>query len=259
MTAAQSLHQRLGSLSLPPDVGAVADTKTLTSLDPARRILADLFTAAINAELAEAWTAAVANRFEPDGPVSSTLPVADVLELEPTRPHMQARQSGFPLLAIYRNGTGQYEQHTLGETRLRQPWTIDWVLGPADIAQKFQLGDAAVAVSKIIALVVEKRAHPAYQSGALQFSIDGNASGITSIRMVRHVGPGVARFADDESSSYYAITIEIETLEVAGVSGNEEDAAGVFDGADYDVAIGGSEGTIRGLVFANTDPPLQRS
>lgn len=253
MSAANSLHQRLGSLTLPPDVGAIRDARTLTALDPARRILADLFRAAINAELSAAWVAAVGNRLNPEGPVSSTLPVADVLELEPTRAHMQTRQSGFPLLAIYRSGTAEYQTFNMDELKLVQPWSLDWVLGPVSIAEKHQLGDMAVAVAKTVALVVRQKSHPAYQDGAIQFG--DVPSGIASIRMIRHVGPGTARFSQEESGdSYWAITMELETVE-----NFEQDTGtslyGPFEGVDSNYGIGEETGVLPGVLSTNTDAP----
>lgn len=249
----QSLHQRLGSLVLPPNVGTVEDAQTLTSLDPARRILTDLFKAAINAELGAAWRASPAGGMPPDGPISPEYPVADTLELEPSKAHMLERQGGFPLLAVYRNGTGEYQAEGIGELRLVQPWMVDWVLGPASIAQKFQLGDTAVAVAKVIALTIRKQGHPSYQGGALQFGDE--TSGITSIRVVRHTGPGVARFADEQdAASYWAITIELETHEYAGESPGLPEF-GPLDGASYDFGIGEQTGVIPGLLYADTDAP----
>ena len=252
MSATESLHQRLGSLSLPPDLDAIGDAKTLTALDPARRILADLFKAAINAELAEAWVAAVANRLLPDGAISAELPVADVLELEPIRSRMQQRQAKFPLLAIYRSGQGEYSPHVLGEVKLTQPWTLDWILGPADVATEFQLGDTAVAVAKIVALVIRRRGHAAYQSGAVQFG--DIASGIGAIRIVRHIGPAQAKFADDpDGVPYWAITIELETTEYMDES--SEGTYGLLTGASYDYGLGSHDGAIPGLMYSETEHP----
>ena len=252
MTAAESLYQRFGSLVLPPDLAAIGDAGTLTPLDPARRILADLFKAAINSELSGAWSA-VAGRLPPDGPINPELPVSRVLEIEPTQPHMQEVQLGFPLLAIYRSGTADYQPFNIGELRLVQPWTLDWVLGPADIATKFQLGDMAVAISKVVALVIRKRGHASYQGGAVQFGDD--ASGIGAIRIVRHIGPAVAKFASETESnqSYWAITIELETIEYVDESSAE--TYGPLTGADYGYGIGSLDGVIPGLLYADTDHP----
>jgi len=258
MTAADSLNERIGSLRLPPDLAAIADAKTLSALDPARRLIANLFKTAIQAELTEAWVAAVAGRLTPDHKISGTTPVADVLELEPTPPVMQSRQSGFPLLAVYRSGKGEYSPHTIYADKLTRPWTVDWILGPADIATAFQLCDAAGAISKIISRVIFRRGHPAYQSGALQFGSDTD-SGIGSIRMVDEEGPGQAKFAgDDKGPVYWAITMHLETTEYVSENTGAE-PYGQLEGADYDIGIGGTpEGVIPGLLYASTDPPLQR-
>jgi hypothetical protein len=253
-----SINERIGSLTLPPVIATIEAARTLTSLDPARRILADLFKAAINAELTDAWVAAVANRLTATDKINGTTPVADVLELEPTAPIMQARQAGFPLLAVYRSGTAEYQTHTIYADKLIQPWTVDWVLGPADVATAFQLLDAAIAVSKIISRVIMRQGHPAYQSGAPQFGEDRGDLG--AIRIVRHEGPGQARFAgDDKGPTYYAITVMLETTEYVEPGSGDAAEDAPFQGADYDLGIGGSpEGVIPGLFYASTDPPLQQ-
>jgi len=251
-----SLNERIGSLRLPPDIATIEEAKTLTSLDPARRILADVFKTAILAELTEAWVAAVANRLTDEHGISPLVPVADVLELEPIAPVMQSRKAGFPLLAVYRSGTAEYSTHTFYADKLTQPWTVDWVLGAADVATTFQLLDAAVAVSKIISRVIFRQGHPAYNSGAIQFGEDRGDLG--SIRMLRHEGPGQARFAgDDKGPMYWAISIHFETVEyVSEVSGLEAD--GIFEGADYEIGVGGApEGVMPGLVYASTTPVFQ--
>lgn len=251
MTAAESLYQRLGSLSLPPDLDAIAEAKTLTALDPARRILADLFKAAINAELAEAWVAAVANRFSESGPISPTLPVADVLEMRPSKRVMQERQCAFPLLAIYRSGQAEDEPFNIGEYRLKQPWSLDWVLGPVDAATAFQLGDCAFGVTGVVRLVCRAKRHPAYRSGAIQFG-DGNPLG--SIRVVSSAGPESAPFADDDSGQHYLmVSMILESLEYPGES--SDDTVGPLTGADYDYGIGSLDGVQPGIMYSDTDHP----
>ncbi|HEX5076799.1 MAG TPA: hypothetical protein VFW03_26565 [Gemmatimonadaceae bacterium] len=252
-----SLNERIGDLVLPPDVATVTAAGNLTSLDPARRILADLFKAAIQAELTDAWIAAVGNRLAPEQRISATTPVADVLELEPTPQVMTTRQAGFPLLAVYRSGQGEYSTHTIYSDKLTQPWTVDWILGPADVALAWQLCDTAVAVSKIISRCIARQGHPAYQSGAVQFGAGRGDLG--AIRMVRHEGPGQAKFVgDDKGTTYWAITMQLETIEYVDAGSSLPDY-GVLEGADYDMGIGGTpEGVIHGLLYASTDPPVQR-
>ncbi len=250
-----SLGERFGTLSLPVDVPAVKAARTLTVLDPGRRLLCNLFQAAIRAELQEAWTQACAGI---DGTVekfSTTDPCPDVIELEPTGPTMGQRQAEFPLLAVYRSGQGVYETDTFYADKLTQQWTVDWILGPATVARAFQLTDTAVAIAKIISRVLSRSGHPAYEDGAIQFGSDTNFG---SIRLVNHEGPGQAKFAgDDNGTVYWAISLRLETTE------HVDDTAaalnfGTFEGADYDVGIGGApEGVIPGLLYASTDPVLQ--
>lgn len=247
-----SLYHRLGSLTLPPDLGAVEEARTLTALDPARRVLIDLFKAAVNAELGEAWQAAMFGK-NPDGAISATLPVADTLELRPLRRIVQERACKFPLLAVYRDGQAEDAQDEIDEPTLKQPWSVDWILGPADVATKFQLGDAAVAASKIIRRICRLGAHPDYQGGALQFGSDTD-SGLQSIRWVNHQGPGEAPFADDrEGQSYLAISIALETLERDSfISGGSECP---LDGASYDLGIGSLDGVIPHIMQSETEHP----
>ncbi len=249
-----SLGERFGTLSLPVDVPAVKAARTLTVLDPGRRLLCNLFQAAIRAELQEAWRQACAG-VPSEEKFDTTDPCADVIELEPTANAMGQRQAAFPLLAVYRSGEGQYETHTVYTDKLTQPWTVDWILGPATIARAFPLTDAAVAISKIINRVLSRSGHPAYEDGALQFGANTN---FAAIRLVSHEGPGQARFAgDDNGTVYWAITLKLETVEYV-----DQGAAalnyGILEGANYDVGIGGApEGVIPGLLYANTDPVLQ--
>lgn len=249
-----SLGERFGTLSLPVDLATVKAERRLTVLDPGRRLLCDLFQAAIRAELQAAWTEACKG-IPPEEKISATDPCADVLELEPTGPVMGQRQAAFPLLAVYRSGEGRYETDTIYSDKLTQPWTVDWVLGPLSVARAHNLGDAAVAIAKIINRVLSLAGHPAYESGAIQFGAD---TSFGSIRLVSHEGPGQARFAGDESGTvYWAITLKLETTEHV-----DEGAAalnfGLFEGADYEVGVGGTpEGVLPGLVYASTDPVLQ--
>ena len=251
-----TIAKAYGAAEFPPNLATVRAARTLTSLEPARRILADLFKASILAELTDAWVGAVANRLTPEHGISPTLPVADVLELEPTANVMQARKAGFPLLAVYVDGTARYEPHLFDQRKLVQPWTVDWILGPADVATAFQLVDAARYISKLIDLVVENGGHPAYQSGVNVLGEGGCNFG--ALTVVGHEGPGQARFAGDENSPfYYAMTIRLESEEHPGALSDLE-AYGPFTGADYDLGIGGApEGVLPGHFYASTDPPYQ--
>jgi hypothetical protein len=210
----QSLYETIGGLSLPVDLTPVRADRTLTSLDPGRRILADLFKAAIEAELGDAWRLA-AYRLPDDGDISRQTPVADVLELPVTPAVMQERQSKFPLLAVSRSGRGVDEQYSLEVTQLRQPWTVEWILGPADVATAFQLLDTATAIWKIVRGVVRRKGHPAYEDGAIQFGEE--SSPFSMVRVTGHEGPGQSQFVsgDKAAATYWSVTISLETLELS--------------------------------------------
>lgn len=250
-----SLQESIGSLTLPVALGPVSETRTLKSLDPARRIMADLFKAAIEAEYTEAWQQATLGMSEASK-ISSATPVADVLELEPNGAAMQERQAKFPLLAVYRSGRATRETDTFYADKLRQPWTVDWVLGTADVATAYRFGDMAVAISKLIGRCCFLQAHPAYASGAIQFGPEqGNLS---TLQWLGHEGPGQARFAGTaDGPVYFAITILLESTETVDVTAGAE-PDGIFEGADYEIGVGGApEGVMPGLVYANTDPVYQ--
>jgi hypothetical protein len=252
-----TIAKSYGGAEFPPNLATVLSSRLLTSLEPARRILADLFKAAIEAERREAWQAAVANSMTAEvHRISPTTPVADVLEIEPTIARMRERSTLFPLLAVYVDGAARYEPHLFDQRKLVQPWTVDWILGPADVATAFKLLDTARYVSKLLDLVVEAGGHPAYQSGVNVLGEGGCNFG--ALHVVGHEGPGQARFAGDEDGTpYYAMTIRLESEEHPGAL-SSLDAYGPFTGADYDLGIGGApEGVLPGHLYANTDPPYQ--
>jgi hypothetical protein len=245
-----SLYQRLGGLELPVRESAIGST-WLAALDPGRDLLLDLFATAINAELTEAWVKARQGHREKLG----ELPVSQQLPDEPTESFLTQLKPKFPLLALHRAGTATYDGVTLEITRLTQPWTLHYILGPLDAIDQRQLKDICVAVSKIVAMVVRKRGHKAFRDGALQFfgtNSPDEPSPFTSLRVVSHEGPGQAAFGGSDSSTiYWAIEIRLESTEVT--SYNEDAEASDFDGADITIGVGGGEGVLPAMVVAKTD------
>jgi hypothetical protein len=258
MSAANSLYQGFGGLSLPLDTG---DFSTGASpLDPARSTMAALFAAAINAELGEAWsklftTVGGNTAGLPSGhPLLDSTPVGTVLELEPSPQIVKQYVPTWPLLAIHRTGTGTYEQHTLTHDRLTQPWLLHYILTPLDVGDWRKFEAVCVAVAKIVRLVIRQRGHLAYQSGALAFEPGGP---LASVELKSHEGPGQAQFAGDESGTlYYAITMNLETVEVTADSLTPY---ADFDGAMVEVGVGNGEGILPGLLYADSAVPVQQS
>lgn len=255
-----SMFERLGGLELPVRTAEI-DGSGLASLDPGRDLLLELFAAAINSELSEAWTATcatlpAAHPFR-EAPVT---PVRDTLPDEPTEQILRQRVGRFPMLAIHRSGIGRYEQMSLEITRLVQPWTLHYILGPLDIIDQRKLKDACVAVAKIVALVVRRRGHASFQSGALQFFSGDEeepfrGSQFASIRIDSHEGPGQAAFGGEASTTmYWAMEIKLETTET---SGYDPEAEGDLDAMDLTVGVGGDEGITPALVIGASDQDPQ--
>jgi len=246
----ESMFERIGGLELPARASLIAN-QSLAPLDPGRDLLLALFEAAINSELADAWRAATSGNSFYD----NLLPVQDTLPCEPTEKLLTQRKTGFPLLAIHRSGSGRYEPHTLELTRLIQPWTLHYILGPLDAIDQRKLLDVCVAIAKIVALVIRRRGHASFEAGALQFfSVDAadpfRAPAFTSLRIVSHEGPGQAAFGGEASAvTYWAIEMALETTEL---SGHDSDAEGLLDGADFTVGVGGDD-ILPAMVLASTD------
>lgn len=256
MTAANSLFQGFGGLELPL---APADFSTgLAPLDPARSTMAALFAAAINAELGEAWDKLFGSATNAAGlpsthPLYDKSPVETVLELEPSPQVVRQYVAAWPLLALHRAGTGTYEQHTLSHDRLTQPWQLHYILTPLDVGDWRKFEAACVAVAKVVRLVVRQRGHLAYQSGAVAFEPCGP---LASVELKSHEGPGQAAFAGDDSGLlYYAITMNLETVEL---SSDRDDVYPPFDGGMLEVGVGGDGGVMPGLIYADSSVPVQR-
>lgn len=248
---AESMYERLGGLELPVTAADIGSTG-LAALDPSRDLLLDLFTAAINSELGDAYTKVRQELGERES--LGSLPVSDTLADEPSAANMQQRKALFPLLALHRSGTATYEPYTLEITRLTQPWTLHYILGPLDVIDSRKLKDICVAVAKVVALVIRKRGHESFQGGALQFfgaASPDQPSPLSSLRIVSYEGPGQAVFGES-TTMYWAIEIRLETGEL---SSYVEDAHGSdLDGADMHVAVGGGEGLVPEMIIARTDP-----
>lgn len=250
----QSLHESFGGLSLPVSEDDV--DKTLAPLDPGRDMLLSLFAAAINAELGAAYRKVV-EEFASGHDIDRTNPVADTFAGAPTPAVMQERKAVFPLLALHRSGTHTFETHLLDQDKLRQPWELHYILGPLDVADSRKILDLCVAASKIVRRTVTRGGHPAYQSGAsVFFPAEGEPTAFGEITVTGGEGPGQAVFAGDANGTpYYAITINLETVEFVD-AGEATQTSAPFEGADYDVGIGGEPaGILNGALYANSNFP----
>lgn len=249
MSAADSMFTRFGGLRLPLKPSDF--TNGLTPLDPARSTMAALFKAAVNAELGEVWTrlfAASGTAGMPgEHPLLDSLPIREVLELRPTPQIVKQYAASFPLLCIYRDGTGTYEQHTLEIDRLTQAWGIDYFLCPLEVGHWRKFEAACTAVAKIIRSTIRQRGHLAYNSGAVAFPPGGP---LCALDLKSQDGPGQAQFAGDENGTpFYAMSLALETVEVCEDLPVDPDLIGAM----LEVGVGSSvEGVMPGLVYADT-------
>jgi hypothetical protein len=157
VTAANSLHRRFGRLELPL---AQSRAASLAALDPAQTILLDLFSAALNAELATVWRAAVAGT----ALELAATPVVTKLPAVPDAAKLQQMKAEFPLLCVARSASrpATGDQLSIDLPRLTQLWDIDYLLCPLTAGNEIRLTPILQAVDKIIRSVVEEGGHMAY-------------------------------------------------------------------------------------------------
>lgn len=237
----QSLFHRVGATEF--DGTANGFSETLEPLDPGRDILLGLFEQAITSELGSRWDAVK---------TGTQLASADVVQMTlPFRPDqgvMRQLRTEFPLLAVYRTGTATIEEHTLAIDKLTQPWQAVYVLGPLPIEDVRKLGDVLQAVAKVVRLTVERRGHPDFDGGALQFYPDKGAFG--SCRVTGYE-VGQAQFASgDDAPTYWMAQVNLETIEfVHPLDGFATD----FEGASYGIGVEGDGGVLPDLINVDTD------
>jgi hypothetical protein len=239
-----SLLRTFGGLTLPAESSALTE-QGLSSLDPGRDKLLALFASAINSEFGELWEAAVAT-LPSTHHLYDTDPVRDTLPDEPSLELMTQRKAGFPLLALCRDGDAAFEDYTTEKDKLTQQWQLYYVLGPLDVMDRRKLADILQAVPKLVALVIRKRGHASYESGALQF-FGGNGD-FAAVRLVSYAA-GEAPFA--ENAHWTLCRMTLETVEI---SGWREGAFGDLEAADYTMGVGGiDEGIQPALVIGSSD------
>ncbi len=242
-----SLLQTFGATAFP----AVEDSDNgaLTSLDPGRDMLLALFAAAINSELGAAWTA-VTDTLPAGHRLRGTSPVEDTSPAIPTEQNLTQRKAGWPLLVIHRDGRGEFTDYTLELDKLTQPWKLHWIVGPLDIIDQRKILDVGQAIAKILRLVVRKRGHKAYQSGALQFF--GDTGAFSSVELTGYVGPDQAGFAGDKSTTFFwAVEADFVTQELSGYVEGSDGAD--LEAMDLILGVGGGEGTLPDAVLASSD------
>jgi hypothetical protein len=216
--------------------------------DPARDKLLELFAAAINSELADAWTAATNGT-----PLATTSPIKSKLPLEPTPNVMLEQVNNFPVLALHRSGTAEYEELTLQIEQRKQQWLLHYFLSPLRADHMRQLSGVLAWVPAIIQEVIYLQGHPSYESGAIQFGF-GGSGGLSTLRITGHE-IGQARFADsgDEGPTYLACTVTLESTERGDwIDGAFPD----LDGMILRAGVGGADEVLPDVIIGDSAVPL---
>lgn len=141
-----------------------------------------LLTAAINAELAgdseaivagSAWAVAAAGITLPGGDaLASKLPVQDRSYLPPTAGRFSETQPDWPVLCIYHVAEAESEAWSTERDLERAEMQIDWIMPALDAQGEHRLGGAPKLVARVVRDTLRRGSHPAYNSGAPQFSGD---------------------------------------------------------------------------------------
>lgn len=250
MASADSLYRTFAGLDLPVTADDVVNN-SLAGLDPANTILANLLKAAINAELGDGW--AVLSLSSPA--VFSSVPVEDVMEMEPTAQLLGQRKHGWPLLFVYRSSEpAAIEEYSIQEDRLSQKWGVDYVLGPLSIGDERKTRGGLIAVAKIIALTLRQGGHPAYLKDSSNNPVNVLGPGyceFTGIK-ITEFRLGAARFAED-APAYHAMSMTLTTDEVSG--GVNEAGLPEYLGTSIHAGQGTIDGTIENFIDADSEQP----
>lgn len=254
MTAYDSLHSGYGKIRVP-----LAETgeQDLESVDPARTILLDLFKAAIIAELAPRWAAAVAGT-----PLRKSAPVETIFPEFPEQVFLQQIETKWPMLAVYRSDDPEtYDQHTLWERRITAKWGVDYCIGPLELGNFIKLNSVLTLVPRIIDGVIEAGGHRAYatqaagnavQAKRVFGSFDG-CCGFNSIRVVE-ARSGAAAFSQS-GPKYHCASVILETTELEKPA--RDGLAPSYQGSSVTLETGDPTG-LAPFVVADTAIPLPK-
>jgi hypothetical protein len=208
-----SLYRQWGAVALPLAATSEAD---LSSLDPARDILLELFAAALISELTPRWANAVAGT-----PLVGNQPVQSKLPAIPDLDAMRQVYQAFPLLAVGRTDDPQTEDElTLWQNRITSRWSVNYILGPLELGNQLKLGDVLTEAARILSSVLHAGGHKAYatttnegQVFAKQVLGAGASCCYFSTLKVVNFMQGAAAFSQG-GPKYHALTYLLETTEL---------------------------------------------
>lgn len=234
------LYRGFGAAEFPPDLSASPET-IFAVFDPQLDNMISFFSAAITAELSDAWNLARVGTV-----LEATPPVASTLWTLPTKASLRTQVVPFPVLALART-TATHEDLTIEKEQITTTWSLDYLLGPLSGADYRRLGGALNAALQILRSVIRELRHPAYENGAVQF--DGfNAVTIKSSAL------GPASFGQDgEGLEFFGLHMDLETSETdRPLPGG----FGAFDGVTHVDGVGDGEQILPNVLIARSDIPI---
>ena len=241
-----SLYESVGGVTFP--VNPDDFTTSFAPLDPARDLLLDLFKTAINAELSEVWEKVTSTVTQAGSKYAGTLPVQDTIPGRPSLGMMQVRKTGFPFLALHREGDAEFEEYLMDEIRVKQTWNLHYIFGPGDVEVERKLLDFSQAVRALVFLVIRQRGHKAFDGGAIQF-FPGNGT-LSSVKLTKCTPVGKAIFNEDETAAYWAMVMTLETTEDSSYN---EDAIMDLEGIDLNAALADGQEVLADFAQASSD------
>jgi hypothetical protein len=169
-----SLWQRVGGTRLPLDVSQVTAAASFEVADPALDVLLGLFSAALRNEFGtgegSAWHA-ITSALPPSHRLfQSTDPIGTAWKIGADGPSAtllrQVKVGSWPMLGVWRDGPGEYEQRTTTKEFVRQRWGVMWALSDYEADLTLKLGPALTMAGRIICQAAIAGSHPGYLSGA---------------------------------------------------------------------------------------------
>jgi hypothetical protein len=245
-----SLWRTVGGARIPLQAQDVGDTPlSFEAADPALEELSGLLAAAIRSELGTgtdaAWTKVCAALPTGHRLLNNTNPVGSVWKVAPNSDAIRQSQPAWPVLAIWREGNGEWEQRTMMIQHKRTRWSALWSLGDLESDLALKLGGVLSYVGDVMAQTLTRGSHPAYSDGELVF--DGLFSSIAPVE----VQAGRAMFPDDPEARFWGTTLTFETTErVTQLDEGSDDMS-----MGFELAVGDAEELLPSLVFGEGDYP----
>jgi hypothetical protein len=245
-----SLWRTVGGARMPLQAQDIGDTAlSFEAADPALETLSGLLVAAIRSELGSvagtAWAKVCAALPAGHRLLNSTNPVGAIWKVAPNADAIRQVQPAWPLLAVWREGNGEWEQRTTMIQHKRTRWAALWSLGDLESDLALKLGATLAYVGDVLSQTVSRGSHPAYSSGAMVF--DGLFSSAAPVE----VQAGRAMFPDDPEARFWGTTLTFETTErVPQLDEGSDDMS-----TGFELAVGDAEELLPSLVLGEGDYP----